>query len=72
MAGPVHRVRHRAVPAGGVRPFGTRHVHLLINLSGEPAVSVHAYSPPLTAMRRYNLTAAGLVPAATQSAEQAW
>jgi len=72
VAGPVHRVRHRAFAAGGVRPFGTRHVHDVINLSGEPAVSVHAYSPPLTAMRRYNLTPAGLVQAATQSAEQAW
>ena len=72
VAGRGHRVRHRAVPAGSVRPFGTRHVHDVINLSGEPAVSVHAYSPPLTAMRRYHLTLVGLVPAATQSAEQAW
>jgi hypothetical protein len=62
----------RAVPAGGVRPFGTRHVQDVINLSGEPAVSVHAHSPPLTAMRRYELTPAGLVPAATRSAEQGW
>jgi hypothetical protein len=72
VAGPGHRVRHRTVPAGGVMPFGTRHVHDVINLSGEPAVSVHAYSPPLIAMRRYDLTPAGLVLAATQSAEQGW
>ena len=72
VAGAGHRVRHRAVPAGSVRQFGTRHVHDVANLSGEPAVSVHAYSPPLTAMRRYDLTPAGLVPAATQSAEQGW
>jgi hypothetical protein len=72
VVGSGHRVRHRAVPAGGVRPFGIRHVHDVINLSGEPAVSVHAYSPPLTAMRCYDLTPAGLVPAATQSAEQGW
>jgi predicted metal-dependent enzyme (double-stranded beta helix superfamily) len=69
---PGHRVRSRSVCAGSVRPFGTGHVHDVINLSGEPALSVHAYSPPLTAMRRYDLTPAGLVPAATQSAEQAW
>lgn len=66
------QVGHRIVRAGGVRSFGTPHVHDVANLSGEPAVSVHAYSPPLAAMRRYDLTPAGLVPAATQSAEQAW
>jgi hypothetical protein len=47
-------------------------VHDVINLSGEPTVSVHAYSPPLTAMRRYELTPAGLVLAATRSADQGW
>ena len=72
VAGPRHRVRHRAVSAGAVRAFGTRHVHDVINLSGAPAVSVHAYSPPLTAIRRYDLTPAGLVAVATRSAEQGW
>lgn len=71
-AGPGHGVRHRAVLAGGIISFGTPHVHDVINLSGDPAVSVHAYSPPLTAMRRYDLTPVGLVPVATQSAGQAW
>ncbi len=72
VAGAGRRVRHRAIPAGGVRSFGTHHVHDVINVFGEPAVSVHAYSPPLTAMRRYDLTLDGLVPVATQSAEQGW
>jgi len=72
LAGARPRVRHRTVRAGGIRSFGTQHVHDVTNVSGEPAVSVHAYSPPLTAMRRYDLTQAGLVPAATQSAEQGW
>jgi predicted metal-dependent enzyme (double-stranded beta helix superfamily) len=67
-----HRVRHRTISAGGVRSFGPQHVHDVINISGEPAVSVHAYSPPLTAMQRYNLTASGLIPAVTESAEQDW
>jgi Cysteine dioxygenase type I len=67
-----HRVRSRVVPAGGIRTFGSQHVHDVINASGEPAVSVHAYSPPLTAMRRYDLTRAGLVHTATESAEQGW
>jgi len=72
VAGPGHQVRRRTVPAGGVRSFGSRHVHDVINMSGEPAVSVHAYSPPLTAMRRYELTGSGLVPVATESAERDW
>jgi mannose-6-phosphate isomerase-like protein (cupin superfamily) len=71
-AGPVQRVRRRTVTAGGVRAFGSQHVHDVANVTGEPAVSVHAYSPPLTAMRRYDLTTAGLVHVATESAEQGW
>ncbi len=67
-----HRVRHRTVPAGGIRSFGSRHVHDVINILGEPAVSVHAYSPPLTAMQRYDLTGSGLVRTATESAEEDW
>ena len=67
-----HRVRHRTVPAGGIRSFGSQHVHDVINIFGEPAVSVHAYSPPLTAMQRYDLTCSGLVRTATESAEADW
>jgi predicted metal-dependent enzyme (double-stranded beta helix superfamily) len=67
-----HRVRHRTVPAGGIRSFGSQHVHDVINIFGEPAVSVHAYSPPLTAMQRYDLTCSGLVRTATESAEEDW
>jgi predicted metal-dependent enzyme (double-stranded beta helix superfamily) len=52
----------RAVAAGSVRSFGQRHVHDVRNSeTGSVAVSVHAYSPPLSAMTRYNLTAKGLV-----------
>jgi hypothetical protein len=72
LAAPWRQVRQRTVLAGGVRPFGGQHVHDVINASGEPAVSVHAYSPPLTAMRRYDLTPSGLVLTATESAEQDW
>ncbi len=66
------QVRPRTVPAGGVRSFGPRYVHDVSNVSGEPAVSVHAYSPPLTVMRRYHLTRSGLVRTATGRAEQGW
>jgi hypothetical protein len=38
----------------------------------EPAVSVHAYSPPLTARHRYRLTAVGLALADIDRAELDW
>jgi hypothetical protein len=69
---PGHQVRHRTVPAGGIRSFGSECVHNVINDFGAPAVSVHVYSPPLTAMRRYELTRTGLAHTATESAEQDW
>jgi predicted metal-dependent enzyme (double-stranded beta helix superfamily) len=65
-------VRHLTVAAGGVRPFGSHHVHDVVNAFAEPAVTVHAYSPPLTAMRRFELTESGLVHTGTESAEQDW
>ena len=41
---------------GQVRSFGVRFIHHVVNHSSAPAVSVHAYSPPLPPMRRYALT----------------
>jgi predicted metal-dependent enzyme (double-stranded beta helix superfamily) len=58
------------VPAGRVRSFGPRHVHDVRNSSaGSVAVSVHAYSPPLSAMTRYDPTPGGLVAFRTEGAE---
>ena len=58
------------VAAGEVRSFGPRHVHDVRNSSaGSVAVSVHAYSPPLTAMTRYDLTSGGLVASGKEGAE---
>ena len=37
--------------------------------AGTVAVSVHAYSPPLSSMTGYNLTPGGLVPAAAEGAD---
>lgn len=62
----------RVFAAGQTRPFGPAHVHDVVNTSAAPAVSVHAYSPPLTAMRRFELTAGGLVHTSTDSAEAGW
>src|ERR1700744_1226338 len=60
----------RPVVPGTVRSFGPRHVHDVRNSStGSVAVSVHAYSPPLSAMTRYDLTAGGLVPIRKEGAE---
>ena len=57
------------VTAGAVRSFGPRYVHDVRNTSTTSvAVSVHAYSPPLSAMTRYDLTPSGLVVAATEGA----
>jgi hypothetical protein len=45
------------VASGGVRAFGPRYVHGVRNsATGSVAVSVHAYSPPLSTMTRYDLT----------------
>lgn len=71
VAGP-GRVRHRTVSAGEMRSFGARHVHDVVNSFAQPTVTVHAYSPPLTAMRRYELTDSGLVHTATERAERDW
>jgi hypothetical protein len=53
-----------------VRSFGPHHVHDVRNSSaGSVAVSVHAYSPPLSAMTRYELTSSGLMPVRTEGAD---
>lgn len=40
---------------GSAKSFGPDYVHDVRNETAEPAVSVHAYSPPLTSMRRFGL-----------------
>ena len=58
------------VTAGRVRTFGPACLHDVRNTSDAVAVSVHAYSPPLNEMTRYDLTAGGLVTLDTESAAQ--
>jgi predicted metal-dependent enzyme (double-stranded beta helix superfamily) len=65
-------VRNRRASAGSVTTFGARHLHDVSNVANVPAVSVHAYSPPLTAMRRYEMTGAGLALVGTDRAELDW
>lgn len=63
------RTRHHG-PGDG-QAFGPRYVHDLRNGGGAPARSVHVYSPPLTEMRFYAETGAGLVPTRTER-EREW
>ncbi len=65
-------VRNLTVAGGGVRSFGPRYVHDVVNAFAGPAVTVHAYSPPLAAMRRFELTKSGLVHTVTERAERDW
>ncbi len=66
------RISVAAFTAGQVRAFGPRHVHEVVNSSAQPAVSIHAYSPSLAGMRRYQMTPAGLVLVAVEMAEENW
>jgi predicted metal-dependent enzyme (double-stranded beta helix superfamily) len=56
----------RALAQGAIRSFGPDYVHDVRNESAAPAVSVHAYSPPLNTMRRFEETASGLVLASVE------
>ena len=47
------QVLARPVGAGGSRAFGPRYIHTVGNPNGQAAVSLHAYSPPLATMRRF-------------------
>ena len=46
-------LRTRRLQAGRGATFGLGHVHDVVNTEPAHAVSVHAYSPPLTAMSYY-------------------
>src|ERR1700735_5699679 len=43
------------IPPGELRAFGSDYTHDVRNVSLAPAVSIHAYSPPLTDMNEYEL-----------------
>ncbi len=51
-------LRPRRLRAGRSAGFPLGHVHDVGNPAPAPAVSVHAYSPPLTAMSYYAVAAA--------------
>jgi rhodanese-related sulfurtransferase/mannose-6-phosphate isomerase-like protein (cupin superfamily) len=59
-----HRPGEQAVvvPPGKPRAFGPDYAHDVRNVSPAPAVSIHAYSPPLSDMNQYELNGDRLVP----------
>ena len=65
------QVLAKPVGAGGSRAFGPRYIHDVRNAAASVAVSVHAYSPPLAQMTRYELTPGGLARLGTEGAA-AW
>jgi rhodanese-related sulfurtransferase len=54
--------RTRVVYPGKPRAFGPDYAHDVRNVSLAPAISIHAYSPPLSEMNEYELDGSRLVP----------
>jgi rhodanese-related sulfurtransferase/mannose-6-phosphate isomerase-like protein (cupin superfamily) len=54
--------RARIMRAGRSRAFGPDYTHDVRNVSIAPAISIHAYSPPLTEMNEYEFAGSRLVP----------
>jgi len=56
---PVDSPLARTVAAGGSFDFGASDIHRVLHAAGEPAVTIHAYSPPLTRMGSYMVEPSG-------------
>jgi rhodanese-related sulfurtransferase/mannose-6-phosphate isomerase-like protein (cupin superfamily) len=54
--------RTRVIHPGTPRAFGPDFAHDVRNVSLAPAISIHAYSPPLSEMNEYELDGSQLVP----------
>jgi rhodanese-related sulfurtransferase/mannose-6-phosphate isomerase-like protein (cupin superfamily) len=54
--------RVRVIQPGDLRAFGAEYAHDVRNESLAPAISIHAYSPPLNEMNEYELDGGQLVP----------
>src|ERR1700733_10416278 len=54
--------RTRVIPPDKPRAFGPDYTHDVRNVSLAPAISIHAYSPPLSEMNEYELDGSRLVP----------
>ncbi|WP_371478505.1 cysteine dioxygenase family protein [Kitasatospora sp. NBC_00315] len=60
----------RRLSSGTMRAFGPEYVHDVRNTASGPAVTLHAYSPPLSEMSHYELRAGGLVRTSVEGADQ--
>jgi hypothetical protein len=60
----------RTLAPGAVRSFGPGYRHDVRNGSAWPAVSIHAYSPPLSSTRRYSLATDGILHATSDDRTQ--
>jgi rhodanese-related sulfurtransferase/predicted metal-dependent enzyme (double-stranded beta helix superfamily) len=54
--------RNRVIHPGKASAFGPDYAHDVRNVSLAPAISIHAYSPPLSDMNEYELDGSRLVP----------
>ncbi len=61
--------RARVIHPGKPRAFGADYTHDVRNLSLAPAISIHAYSPPLNEMNEYELDGSQLIPRERTSVE---
>jgi quercetin dioxygenase-like cupin family protein len=57
---------------GDGHSFGPHHVHLIVNASDRPAVTVHAYGPALRTMTRYQLKNGNLIEEYTSTKGADW
>ena len=49
----------RTAEAGSTFSFGASDIHRVLHAGGEPAVTIHAYSPPLVRMGSYSVEQSG-------------
>jgi predicted metal-dependent enzyme (double-stranded beta helix superfamily) len=56
---PVDSPLARTVAAGSSYDFGASDIHRVLHAAGEPAVTIHAYSPPLVRMGSYTVEESG-------------
>ncbi len=59
----------RVISAGDFWAFGPDYAHDVRNVSKAPSISIHAYSPPLTEMKRYELEGDRLILRAMEARE---
>jgi quercetin dioxygenase-like cupin family protein len=65
-------VQQLELGAGDARAFSSGHVHDVRNESDQPALSLHAYSPRLTTMTRYEVSSGWLVATGVERAGEEW